>query len=81
MWVRVTERSTPVLKGVLLSKPASLKSVQVGQEVRFAPERITDWLCVEQGKAKGAYTVQLLRQRMTEEERREHDQSYPFSFE
>lgn len=81
MWVRVTERSTPDLKGILLSEPGWLKSVRGGQEVSFSTEQISDWLCIEHGKAKGAYTVQLLRQRMTDQERREHDQGYPFRFE
>jgi uncharacterized protein YegJ (DUF2314 family) len=49
--------------------------------VRFQLDRVSDWLVASNGMARGAYTVQLLRKRMTDSERREHDSAYPFRFE
>ncbi len=80
MWVCVTGREPRGVAGVLLDEPGWVKSVKQGQKVRFPNDRITDWLVVQGGKAHGAYTVRLLRKRMSPEERRRHDEGYPFAF-
>ncbi len=80
MWVRVTARSEEEVRGILLDTPGWLKSVKCGDQVRFPTGRITDWLYVENGKARGAFTEKLLRRRLSPAERREHDEGYPFSF-
>jgi uncharacterized protein YegJ (DUF2314 family) len=49
--------------------------------VTFTDKDITDWLMIREGKAVGAYTVQVLRKRMSSQERAEHDAGYPFKFE
>jgi uncharacterized protein YegJ (DUF2314 family) len=81
MWVRVSRRTGPEIQGTLLSNPMSLTSVAQGDSVRFQLDRVSDWLVASNGMARGAYTVQLLRKRMTDSERREHDSAYPFRFE
>ncbi|GAA5477319.1 YegJ family protein [Haloferula helveola] len=81
MWVSLISEENGNFTGTLLSSPGWLKSVKQGDEVGFGRSDITDWLYTEDGRAVGAYTVQLLRSRMTEEERADHDSSYPFSFE
>lgn len=43
-------------------------------------EPLSDWMVIRNRKIEGAYTVQLLRKRMTNEERAEHDSHYPFQF-
>jgi uncharacterized protein YegJ (DUF2314 family) len=80
MWVEPTNLSGPKFKGTLLSTPEWIKSVKAGAEVTFTKADVSDWLLVRDGKATGAYTVRLLRKRMSEQERREHDAGYPFSF-
>jgi uncharacterized protein YegJ (DUF2314 family) len=80
MWVRPTDLSGPKFKGTLLSTPGWMKSVKVGAEVTFTRADISDWLLERDGKAIGAYTVRLLRKRMSAEERREHDSGYSYSF-
>ena len=81
MWVELKESDGSQFKGILLSSPAWLKSVKGGDEVEFGTSDVTDWFYVEDGKAVGAYTVRLLRTRMSDEERAAHDAGYPFSFE
>jgi uncharacterized protein YegJ (DUF2314 family) len=81
MWVQVTEHLSDETVGTLLSEPIWLKSVKGGETVRFPDKRITDWLYVQDGRAQGAFTIYLLRKRMTPDERREHDANYPFAFE
>lgn len=81
MWVRVTDYTPEEISGILLSTPGWLKSVREGDEVRFPYSRVSDWLYVEDGMARGAYTVKLLRSRMSPAERRSHDAAYSFRFE
>ena len=81
MWVIVSQANSPNFKGTLISTPGWLTSVKNGDEVDFDLSRISDWLYIEDGLANGAYTVQLLRSRMSDAERRDHDSHYPFKFE
>ncbi|HUG10902.1 MAG TPA: DUF2314 domain-containing protein [Opitutaceae bacterium] len=81
MWVAVTEHRPDETIGTLLSEPIWLESVKGGDTVRFPDMRITDWLFVQDGRAQGAFTIRLLRTRMTPGERKAHDANYPFAFE
>lgn len=80
MWVSVSESEGDQHKGTLLSRPAWLKNVSMGDSVEFETSDVSDWLAVEDGVAVGAYTVKLLRSRMSDEERASHDSGYPYSF-
>lgn len=81
MWVSEVEYDGKTITGVLADTPRELRSVRSGQQVSFPLERLSDWFYVEGGKAIGAFTVRLLRTRMTAEQRRAHDSHYPFRFE
>ena len=81
MWVREVEYDGETITGVLADVPRQLQSVQQGQRVSFPLGRLSDWFYVEDDKATGAFTVRLLRTRMTEEQRQAHDSHYPFRFE
>lgn len=81
MWVQVTKHDPKQNVGVLVDVPGWLKSVKEGDTIQFPDSKITDWLFVQNHRAEGAFTVKLLRKRMSPEERRAHDESYPFTFE
>jgi len=80
LWIDEVAYDGKMISGVVASEPADLKSVKLGQKVSFPLERLSDWLYVEKGEAKGAFTVQYLRKKMSETERKEHDAAYPFRF-
>jgi uncharacterized protein YegJ (DUF2314 family) len=80
MWVDEMEWDGKLITGSLCGTPGHIKCVASGDTVEFPLERISDWLLVKDGKAHGAFTVQLLRSRMSKKERAEHDSHYPFSF-
>jgi uncharacterized protein YegJ (DUF2314 family) len=80
LWIDAVSYDGKIISGVVASEPADLKSVNLGKKVSFPLERLSDWLYVEKGLAKGAFTVQYLRKQMSEEERKEHDAAYPFRF-
>lgn len=80
LWIGEVSYDGKMISGVVASEPADLKSVKLGEKVTFPLERLSDWLIVEKGVAKGAFTVNYLRKQMSAEERKEHDDSYPFRF-
>lgn len=80
MWVTNIRIDGKIINGVLSSSPITVKKVKMGDKVSFPLKRLSDWLYVKNGKAYGAYTVNLLRNRMTEYERIQHDNNYPFKF-
>jgi uncharacterized protein YegJ (DUF2314 family) len=65
----------------LLSSPRKLKPMAKGDRIDFSIRSLSDWLYVTDGKAHGAFTVQVLRGRMSPAELKKHDVAYPFSFE
>ena len=80
MWVDEVSFDGKMISGVLASEPLELDEPRLGDAVEFPLERLSDWLIVEHGVAQGAFTIQVLRKRMTDEERADHDSRYPFSF-
>jgi uncharacterized protein YegJ (DUF2314 family) len=81
MWVRGVEYDGKMITGELADPPRHLRTVRAGQQVSFPLERLSDWFYVDGDKAVGAFTVRLLRTRMSKDERRAHDSHYPFRFE
>ena len=80
MWVGEVSFDGEVISGTLMSKPGHLDSVSEGDSVEFPVSRLSDWLIVDDGNAKGLYTVQVIRTRMSEDELADHDANYPFEF-
>jgi len=81
VWVRGVDYDGKTITGELADTPIHLRSVRAGQQVSFPLDRLSDWFYVDDDLAVGAFTVRLLRARMSEEERRKHDSHYPFRFE
>ena len=80
MWVCGIECDGKTITGVLADTPRHLRNMSTGQQVSFPLERLSDWFYVDGGKAVGAFTVRLIRTRISQEERRVHDSHYPFRF-
>lgn len=80
MWVHGVHYDGKAISGTLASQPRHVASVKPGEPVSFPLDRLSDWLHVEDDMAKGAFTVRLLRSRMSVEDRRAHDSHYPFRF-
>ena len=80
LWLRNITFEGELITGEIASSPDHIKSVKNGERVSISLEQLSDWLYVYGGKAYGAFTVRLLRKRMTTQERCEHDKGYPYSF-
>lgn len=81
MWILPMRYEDGKFTGTIQNEPDRLRNVQFGDEVDVAKEEISDWMYVDNGKLVGGYTLRVLRERMSEEERQELDRSVPFSIE
>jgi len=81
LWLTVHLVSDSSATGVITSRPMFITTVKAHDTVEIQLPQLSDWLYVRDGRAVGGYTVQLLRSRMTAEQRAQHDSAYPFSFE
>lgn len=80
MWVLVTSIKDTNFEGILTSPPSRLANFSKGDDVEFTTDDISDWMLPRDGKAVGAYTVRVIRARLSPEQRRQHDHGFPFSF-
>lgn len=84
LWIRYIGRDLEhedLFRGIMLSKPRKVTDlVSQGDTVILSIKNLSDWLYVEDGKAHGAFTVHVLRSRMSPAEKEEHDRLYPFEF-
>ena len=80
MWLTDINFDGTLIHGTLLSSPNWLKSIKQGDDVRVPLERINDWMYAIHDRAYGAFTVNLLRSRMSSSERRKHDSAWGLDF-
>lgn len=81
MWVDLLHHNGDEYTGTLSSYPDLIEELKYGQTVDFSLDEIVDWYYVENGHARGAFTVKLIRSRLTLEERKKFDPGYEYSFE
>ena len=80
MWMQEIDFDGEIVSGVLLNTPNWLKTVKAGDSVQMPLNHISDWMYAAGGVVYGAYTVNLMRSRMSEQERRQHDRAWGLSF-
>jgi uncharacterized protein YegJ (DUF2314 family) len=90
MWLNDVDFDGQFVSGVLMNTPNWLKTVKEGDSARIALDQISDWMyaCsvhipgrrLERAEVFGAYTVNLMRSRMSRQERKEHDDAWGLDF-
>lgn len=80
MWVEQVMFDGRRVQGALLNEPNTLSSVKAGDPVDVPLDQIADWMYVLKGQVYGAWTVQLIRWRMSVSDRREHDEAWGLEF-
>jgi uncharacterized protein YegJ (DUF2314 family) len=93
MWMNEVDFDGKYVSGVLLNSPNWLKSVKEGDSARIPLKEISDWMYAMSpmvlGTSKsgdlpsevfGAYSVNLLRSRMSRQERQQHDEAWGLNF-
>ena len=59
--------------GVIDNLPEKIKNVKLGDTVQIDRKEISDWMYIKNSELHGGYTIRLLRERMTEDERKKFD--------
>jgi uncharacterized protein YegJ (DUF2314 family) len=80
MWLGEIDFDGLFVSGELLNAPQWLKSVKQKDSVRLRLREITDWMYAIGGEVYGAYTVNLMRSRMSTRERKDHDKAWGLDF-
>ncbi|RZL36523.1 MAG: DUF2314 domain-containing protein [Pedobacter sp.] len=59
--------------GVIDNLPEKIKDVKIGDTVEIGKSEISDWMYIKNSQLHGGYTIRLLRNRMSELERKKFD--------
>jgi uncharacterized protein len=80
MWIDDVDFDGEIVSGTLLNSPNWLTTVSAGDQVTIPLAEISDWMYAIRGKVYGAFTVNLMRSRMTVDEREDHDSAWGLDF-
>jgi uncharacterized protein YegJ (DUF2314 family) len=64
--------------GQIDNQPLEVSNVHPGQRVTVAPEAVTDWMFLKNGKLIGGYTTRVLYARLSPEDKAEFDKYAQF---
>lgn len=81
IWMTDITLTDSAFYGIVSNLPNSTTEVELGDTVQIRKEMITDWIYSDQGKLRGGYTLRVLLDRMSPEERKEFLQSYEYRIE
>ena len=81
IWLESVTYDGKKLQGKIGNEPLYIKNISLGDAVSVMPKDISDWMFVENGKLVGGFTLQVLRNQMSGEERKKFDESIPFVIE
>ncbi|OWU89184.1 DUF2314 domain-containing protein [Flavobacterium sp. WLB] len=73
MWVGNVEFNNGKYSGILNNDPEFVTEYKAGDKIDIDSSKISDWMYIENGKLFGGYTIKVLRNRMTYEERKQFD--------
>jgi len=68
-------------RGVLASQPESIRNLRFRQPVTVTRSQVSDWMIVQDGKAKGCFTMRVLDKRANADQRKAARQRFPFTYE
>lgn len=75
IWINGLFKQNGEYFGVVDNLPEFTKEVKQGDTIKIDSSRVSDWMYLDNGELKGGYTIRLLRNRMSEEERTEFDKT------
>ena len=80
MWIDNIYFDGTYIQGVLINEPNSLTNIKNGDKVTIKLDELCDWIFAINREVYGAFTVNLIRSEMSEEEREEHDKAWGLNF-
>lgn len=79
MWMDQIDFDGDLVYGTLINQPNTLTNVKDGDLIKVPISQISDWLLTSD-TSMGGFTIQLIRSRMNDKERREHDEAWGIDF-
>jgi uncharacterized protein YegJ (DUF2314 family) len=80
MWLGDITFDGQIISGQLLNQPDEIENLNQGDPVQFHYEEMSDWMYSIGEKIYGAFTVNVIRTRMTEKELKAHDNAWGMDF-
>lgn len=80
MWVDEISFDGNTIYGTLINKPGIVDNVANGDCIEAPLSRLSDWIFTCDNVPYGGFTIQVLRARMDEEQREDHDDAWGMDF-
>jgi uncharacterized protein YegJ (DUF2314 family) len=81
VWIGNITWDGKMFHGRVDNAPLDVRNIKLGQRVTVAPEDVTDWMFVKDGKLMGAFTTRVFYSRLSPEEKTEFQKDAGFTIE
>jgi len=81
IWIQDVKLTGNGFTGTVGNEPVDTRDVALGESVLVKDEDVSDWMIVDGGTLIGGFTIRVLRDSLSEQERNSFDQSVPFRIE
>jgi uncharacterized protein YegJ (DUF2314 family) len=81
LWITRVTYDGKDFHGQIDNRPEEVNNVHMGQRVTVAPQGVTDWMFLKDGKLIGGYTTRVLYARLSPEDKAEFDKHAEFKIE
>lgn len=81
LWIKRVTYDGKNFHGQIDNRPEEVSKVHMGQRVIVAPQEVTDWMFLKDGKLIGGYTTRVLYARLSPEDKAEFDKHSEFKVE
>ncbi len=81
IWLNFITYDGKEFEGNVANDPFALRTISFGKTVRVPAERVSDWMIIDNGVLVGGYTLRVLRDRMSEPDKRAFDERGGFRVE
>jgi uncharacterized protein YegJ (DUF2314 family) len=78
MWLSNLYSRDEKLFGVLGDDPVKITTVHAGDSLEIKEDRLSDWMYIKGNKLVGGYTIKAIYRKMSEKEKAEFKQGFPF---
>ncbi len=79
LWLTPVTFDGTTFTGTVNNDPEKVMTVKIGQKVTVTPDKISDWMFIENRKLVGGETIRALRAGLSPGEQAEFDKSVPFT--
>ena len=81
LWIKRVTYDGKKFHGEIDNRPNEVSNVRLGEHVTVAPQDVTDWMFLKDGKLIGGYTTRVLYARLSPEDKAEFDKHAEFKIE